>query len=76
MAAKSARGMSLAHHLALAACRGVNANRQQISELVRQVYMAYSLQRMGFGDMPFKCYEQERRRSRTLWRWQRKALSG
>jgi hypothetical protein len=57
MAAQSAREMSLAHHLALAACRGDSANRHQINELVRSVYMAYFLQRMGFGDMPFECYE-------------------
>jgi hypothetical protein len=40
MAAQSARDMSLAHHLALAACRGDSANRHQINELVRSVYMA------------------------------------
>jgi hypothetical protein len=57
MPAQSARELSLAHHLALAACRGDNANRHQINELVRSVYMAYFLQRMGFGDMPFECYE-------------------
>jgi hypothetical protein len=57
MSAQSAREMSLAHHLALAACRGNSANRHQINELVRSVYMAYFLQRMGFGDMPFEFYE-------------------
>jgi hypothetical protein len=57
MAAQSAREMSLAHHLALAACRGDSANRHQINELVRSVYMAYFLQRMGFGEVPFECYE-------------------
>ena len=57
MSARSAREMSLAHHIALAACRGDSANRHQINELVRSVYMAYFLQRMGFGDMPFECYE-------------------
>jgi hypothetical protein len=57
MSAQSARGMSLAHHLALAACRGDAANRHQINELVRSVYMAYYLQRMGFGEVPFECYE-------------------
>ena len=57
MAAQSARDMSLAHHLALAACRGDSGNRHQINELVRLVYMAYFLQRMGFGDMPFEYYE-------------------
>jgi hypothetical protein len=57
MAAHSAREMSLAHHLALAACRGDRANRHQINELVRSVYMAYYLQRMGFGELPFECYE-------------------
>jgi len=57
MPAQSARELSLAHHVALAACRGDSANRHQINELVRSVYMAYFLQRMGFGDMPFECYE-------------------
>jgi len=57
MSAQSAREMSLAHHLALAACRGDRANRHQINELVGTVYMAYFLQRMGFGDMPLECYE-------------------
>lgn len=58
MPAQSARELSLAHHLALVACRGESANRHQINELVRSVYMAYYLQRMGFGDIPFECYEQ------------------
>jgi len=57
MSAQSARELSLAHHLALAACRSDSGNRHQINELVRSVYMAYFLQRMGFGDMPFECYE-------------------
>src|SRR5471032_102022 len=57
MAAQSAREMSLAHHLALAACRGHSGNQHQIKELVRSVYMAYYLQRMGFGEVPFECYK-------------------
>ena len=57
MPAQSARELSLAHHLALAACRGDSGNRHQINELVRSVYMAYYLQRMGFGEVPFECYE-------------------
>src|SRR6202795_2990029 len=57
MAAQSAREMSLAHHLALAACRGDSGNRHQINELVRSMYMAHYLQRMGFGEVPFECYE-------------------
>ena len=57
MAAHSAREMSLAHHLALAACRDKNGNRYLINELTRLVYMAYFLQRLGFGDLPFECYE-------------------
>ena len=57
MSAQSARELSLAHHLALAACRSDRGNRHQINELVRSVYMACFLQRMGFGDMPFECYE-------------------
>ncbi len=57
MPAQSAGELSLAHHLALVACRGAHANRHQINELVRSVYMAYCLQRMGFGEVPFECYE-------------------
>jgi hypothetical protein len=57
MSAQSARDMSLSHHLALAACRGDCGKRHQINELVRSVYMAYYLQRVGFGDMPFECFE-------------------
>jgi hypothetical protein len=56
MSAHSAREMSLAHHLALAACRSDSGNRHQINELVRSVYMAYYLQRMGFGEVPFERY--------------------
>jgi hypothetical protein len=56
MAVHSARKMSLAH-LALAACRGDSGNRHQINELVLSVHMAYYLQRMGFGEVPFECYE-------------------
>jgi hypothetical protein len=44
MPAQSARELSLAHHLALAACRSDSGNRHQINELVRSVYMAYYLQ--------------------------------
>jgi hypothetical protein len=57
MPVQSARELSLAHHLALAACRGDSGNRHQINELVRSLYMAYFLQRMGFGEAPFGCYE-------------------
>ena len=57
MSAQSARELSLAHHLVLAACRSDSGDRHQINELVRSVYMAYLLQRVGFGDMPFECYE-------------------
>jgi hypothetical protein len=57
MSAHPARELSLAHHLALAACQGDSGNRHQINELVRSVYMAYFLQRMGFDDLPFECYE-------------------
>lgn len=57
MAGHSAREMSLAHHLALAACRGEGGNRYLINELTRSVYMAHFLQRLGFGDVPFQCYE-------------------
>jgi hypothetical protein len=55
--ARSARELSLAHHLALATCRSDKGNQHQINELVRSVYMAYYLQRVGFGDMPFECFE-------------------
>jgi hypothetical protein len=54
MPAQSPRELSLAHHLVLAVCRGDRANRHQINELVRSVYMAYYLQRMGFGEVPLE----------------------
>jgi hypothetical protein len=57
MPTQSARELSLAHHLALAACRGDHGDAHQINELVRSVYMAYYLQRMGFGEVPLDCYE-------------------
>jgi hypothetical protein len=57
MAAQSARELSLARHLALAACRGDSGNRHQINELVRSVYMTYYLQHMGLGEVPFECFE-------------------
>jgi hypothetical protein len=53
----SARELSLAHHLAQVSCRSDNGSRHQINELVRSVYLAYNLQRMGFGDIPFERYE-------------------
>ncbi|WP_256701337.1 hypothetical protein [Caballeronia sordidicola] len=57
MAAISAREMSLAHHLALAACRDENGNRYLINELTRSVYMSYFLQRLGFGNLPLECFD-------------------
>jgi hypothetical protein len=57
MGARSAHKMSLVHHLALAACRGDSGNRHQINALLHSVYRAYYLQRMGFGEVPFACYE-------------------
>ncbi|HEY2020867.1 hypothetical protein [Paraburkholderia sp.] len=57
MAVQSARDISLAHHLALAACRRNRGNRHQINTLLCSVYRAYYLQRMGFGQVPFACYE-------------------
>ena len=53
----AARDLSLAHHLALATCRDGKANKHQISELLRAIYMTYYLQCMGFGDAPYECYE-------------------
>ncbi|MFL9934468.1 hypothetical protein P0D88_36120 [Paraburkholderia sp. RL18-103-BIB-C] len=65
LAAQSARDISLAHHLALAACRGDSGNRHQIDTLLRSVYRAYYLQRMGFGQVPFACYEHAQRAFRN-----------
>jgi hypothetical protein len=48
MSMQSAREKSLARHLAMVACRGGSGNRHQITELVRSVYMAHYVQRMGF----------------------------
>ncbi|MGV7245853.1 hypothetical protein [Caballeronia sp. M23-90] len=55
MAAHSARELSLAHHLALASCRGDSGNRYQINELTRSVYMAYFLQRFSAWGLVICC---------------------
>lgn len=48
----AAREQSLKLHLALVACRGFHANGHLINELMRAVYLAYFLQRAGYGKHP------------------------
>ena len=48
----SAREQSLKLHLALVACRECHANGHLINELMRAVYLAYFLQRAGYGKHP------------------------
>lgn len=52
----SARELSLAHHLALAACRSDRGNKHLINELARAIYMTYFLQLAGFGNLPVRIY--------------------
>lgn len=47
--AKSARALSLRHHLALAALKGGTGNGHLLTELIRVVYVAWYLQEAGFG---------------------------
>jgi hypothetical protein len=52
----SARELSLAHHLALVACRGDSGNKHLINELARAIYMTYFLQLAGFGGLEVRIY--------------------
>jgi hypothetical protein len=52
----SARELSLAHHLALAACRSDRGNKHLINELARAIYMTYFLQLAGFGSLAVRIY--------------------
>ena len=52
----SARELSLAHHLALVACRGDCGNKHLINELARAIYMTYFLQLAGFGSLEVRIY--------------------
>jgi hypothetical protein len=57
----SVRELSLAHHLALAACRRDGGNQHLINELARAVYMSYFLQLAGFGSLPVHTYHDAER---------------
>jgi hypothetical protein len=57
----SARELSLAHHLALAACRRDGGNKHLINELARAVYMAYFLQLAGFGSLTVSTFHDAER---------------
>ncbi|MFM0717633.1 hypothetical protein PQQ73_14955 [Paraburkholderia strydomiana] len=48
----SANERSLSCHLALAACRDGHGNSHLINELMRTVYLAWYLQRAGYGNRP------------------------
>ncbi|PMS33661.1 hypothetical protein C0Z16_03595 [Paraburkholderia rhynchosiae] len=48
----SANEQSMRLHLALVACRECCANSHLINELMRAVYLAYFLQRAGYGRHP------------------------
>lgn len=52
MAEASAREQSLSSHLALVACRDGHGNRHLFNELMRTVYVAWFLQRDGYGKEP------------------------
>ncbi|MFM0619687.1 hypothetical protein PQR37_37130 [Paraburkholderia nemoris] len=48
----SANEQSLAHHLALVACRSGHGNGHLVNELMRVVYLSWFLQRAGYGTCP------------------------
>jgi hypothetical protein len=54
--AKSARALSLRHHLALAALKGGSGNGHLLTELIRVVYVAWYLQEAGFGATDLEHY--------------------
>jgi hypothetical protein len=62
MGAASAREQSLTSHLALVACRNGHGNRHLFNELMRTAYVAWFLQRDGYGDEP-------------LWRFRKAELA-
>ena len=53
----SVRQQSLSYHLALAVCRDGHGNPYLFNELIRATYIAWFLQRAGFGDEPVECYK-------------------
>ncbi|MBN3754736.1 hypothetical protein G3N95_17440 [Paraburkholderia sp. Tr-20389] len=57
MDATSAREQSLSYHLALATCRSGHGNSYLFNELMRTVYVAWFLQRAGYGDEPVALYK-------------------
>lgn len=50
----SASEQSLAHHLALVACRSGHGNGYLVNELMRVVYLSWFLQRAGYGACPIE----------------------
>ncbi|MFL9869880.1 hypothetical protein PQR67_37445 [Paraburkholderia fungorum] len=48
----AASEQSLAHHLALVACRSGHGNGHLINALMRVVYLGWFLQRAGYGNCP------------------------
>ncbi|WP_321936265.1 hypothetical protein [Paraburkholderia sp. J8-2] len=48
---------SLTHHLALAACRGGTVSESLLNELIRAAYLAWFLQRAGYGNEPREIFK-------------------
>lgn len=53
----SVRKQSLTYHLALVACRDGHGNRHLFNELARVMYVAWFLQRAGYGAEPVDQYK-------------------
>jgi hypothetical protein len=53
----SAREQSLTYHLALAACRDGHGNQYLFNELMRTTYVAWFLQRAGYGNEPVEYFK-------------------
>lgn len=57
MTGASARERSLSYHVALDCWRRGHGNGRLVNELIRATYMAWFLQRAGFGDAPVELFK-------------------
>lgn len=57
MDAASARERSLSYHLALDCWRRGHGNGRVVNELIRVTYVAWFLQRAGYGDEPVELFK-------------------
>lgn len=61
MADRYVLNISLANHLALAACEKGQGNAHLLNELMKVVYLTFYLQVAGFGDVPVDLYRRAER---------------